>query len=167
MGEKLTIISRSISYTGLFNVRDLYNVFVSWIKEKDWDLIEPTHKETVSETGKEIVIKFEPEKKMSDYVKFSGYFEIVMTDIEDVVIKRGDKEIPLNKGSVDIVIEGIIKTDYEGMWVTSPMQTLFKAFYEKFIKASEIKDFKKKLSTDIEHLNHQLKSHLNLFQYTK
>ncbi|MBW3013370.1 hypothetical protein KY325_02650 [Candidatus Woesearchaeota archaeon] len=167
MGEKLAVIEKKISYSGLFNARDLYNVFVSWISEKDWDLIEPTHRETVSETGKEIVFIFEPEKKMSDYVKFFGYFEIVLSGVEDVVIKRGEKEIPLNKGNVDIAIKGIIKTDYEGMWVSSPMHTVMKAFYEKFIKASEIKDFKKELTADIEHLNNQIKSHLNLFQYTK
>ncbi|MBD3259622.1 hypothetical protein GF371_03235 [Candidatus Woesearchaeota archaeon] len=167
MGEKLTVAEKKISYSGLFNVRDLYNVFVSWITEKDWDLIEPTHKETVSEKGKEIVFIFEPEKKMSDYVKFYGYFEIVMSDVEDIVIKKGEKDVPMNKGSVDILIKGIIKTDYEGMWVSTPLHTVMQAFYEKFIKASEIKSFKKELTADIEHLNSQLKSHLNLFQYTK
>lgn len=167
MAEKLPVISKSISYSGLFSVRELFKLVDDWLAQGGWDRIESSHTEVVTEKGKEIKVSLEPEKKVSDYIKFIIYIDLELTEVEDVVVKKGKKSIPLSKGNVDISIDAKLVTDYDGKWVQSPVHLMIKAFYDKFIKKSEIDEFKAKLEKDVTHLNEQIKAHLNLFQYRK
>ncbi|MBW3011010.1 hypothetical protein KY326_02215 [Candidatus Woesearchaeota archaeon] len=167
MGEKLQVISKRVSYTGLFSVREIFKLIDDWLGQHGWDKIEASHTEVVTEKGKEIKISLEPEKKENDYVKYIIYIDIVLTEVEDVVVKKGKKNIPLNKGNVDISLDAKIVTDYDGKWVKSPIHLMIKAMYDKFVKKSEIDEFKAKLEKAVTHLNEQIKAHLNLFQYRK
>ena len=167
MAEKVAVISKSITYSGLFSVREIFKLIDGWLEQHGWDKIEASHKEIVAEKGKEINISLEPEKKENDYVKSILYIDITMTEVEDVVVKKGKKEISLNKGEVEISLDAKLVTDHEGKWVQSPLHMLAKAAYDKFIKKSEIDAFKEKLSKATTHLSEQIKAHLNLFQYQK
>ena len=139
-----------------------------WLHRQERLVILATEKNfPTGDVLEEIKISFEAEKKASDYVKYILYIDIVLTEVEDVVVKKGKKNISLNKGDVEISLDAKIDTDYDGKWVKSPVHLLIKAAYDKFIKKAEIDEFKGTLEKDVTHLNEQIKAHLNLFQYQK
>jgi len=165
MSEKRDIDKKKISYEGLFRTKELYATVQTWAEDNKYELKQERHAETVSESGKELSLPLELEKKSSDYVKFHLKCSIDIENLEDVMVKKGEKQEKMHKGSITVNIKAVIETDYEDKWHKKPFWMFLKGLHDKFLKAEEIKDFEKQLKNDLGSLNDEIKAHLNLFKY--
>ncbi len=165
MSEKRDLDKKKISYEGLFNTKELYDTVKTWAEDNGYDFKQERHSETVREGGKEVSLPLELEKKASDYIKFHLKCNIDFEKLEDVLVKKGEKQQKMNKGNVTINTKAIVETDYEDKWHKKPVWMFLKGLHDKFLKSDEIKEFEGKLKGDLNSLNDEVKAHLNLFRY--
>ncbi len=165
MAEKRELEKKKISYQGLFKTKELYGTVQDWAKENGYDFAQEKHSEIIGETGKEIKMPLELEKKASDYVKFLLKCGIELTNVEEVLVKKGEKSQKLNKGDVAVNLKAVIETDYDDKWHKKPLWMFLKGFHDKFLKADELKEFESQLKKDLGSLTDEVKAHLNLFRY--
>ena len=65
-----------------------------------------------------------------------------------VKIKKDGTEVETNKGSVGIKVKGLIVKDYQNKFEMTAFKKTLRAFYEKYIIQSTIKEFKGKIATE-------------------
>jgi hypothetical protein len=165
LAERRTIKEQKIEYEGLFKVRELYKLIHDWIFERGYDKNEVMHSEQVTEPGKNIHVIVEGIKKISDYVKYIIEFEINMSDIKEVVIKKENKTETYNQGKVSIELKAYFITDYENKWQQSPVRVFFRTLVDKFVLP--LSEDKQVLVDELKHAANQIEGFLNLYRYAK
>lgn len=165
MAERRTVKEQKVVYEGLFKVRDLYKLIHDWIFERGYDKNEVMHSEQVTDAGKNIHMIVEGLKKVSDYAKYIIEFEINMSNIKEVVIKKEDKSETYNQGSVSIELKAFFVTDYENKWQNSPVRVFFRTLVDKFVLP--LSEEKAVLVDELKHAANQIEGFLNLYKYEK
>lgn len=166
MGEKRTIIDHAtLDYSGLFSVKDLHKEIKDWFGKNSYVWIEVQSSEFVKENGKEIYINLQPWKKISDYAKFQVKVEVFMTEVKDAEVEKDGVKVKLNKGSINIILDGYLITDYENRWEQKAMYVFIRTLYDKFILRSQLEKYEAILSDEVEQLRSIIKSHLNLYRF--
>ena len=96
MSERTLVVDHlKLSYEGLFNASELYNIISSWFYEKGWDWYEKMNQELVTPSGKQIRWLFEPWKNISDYYKLVMAIKIHMLDVKQVEVEHEGQKIKL------------------------------------------------------------------------
>ena len=166
MAERNLIIENiSISYSGLFDVQELYKIIDDWLKEKGYDKVIIKHKEYMTEKGKNIEILMEPYKKVTDYIKNFIKMWIGINNVETVIVKKDKTNVKINKGDVMIVLDGWLETDYENRWEQKPIFFFLRTLIDKYINKSEIDQYGVDLIEEINDLHDEIKSFLGLYKY--
>ena len=165
MSEKRDIQENKIEYEGLFKIKELFENVKEWAEDNGFDLLQKEYAEAVTETGKEIKMPLDLEKKASDYVKFILLCRFSLDNVEDVLVKKGKSQQKLNKGKVVASLKAVIETDYEDKWHKKPFWIFLKGLHDKFLMSDEITEFENQIKKDLNSLADELKAHLNLFQY--
>jgi hypothetical protein len=165
MSEKVTVTGKeTISYEGLFSVKELYALIEDWVNSKGYLPVETSIEEVVEPSGKVITAKLEPFKKLTDYAKAIIKIDIMIADCKEVEITRGDKKQKLNKGKVIIEIQSILETDYEHRWEMKPWLYVLRTIFEKYIYTPFLGGYKNAIREDTDHLKDQIKAFLNLYK---
>lgn len=140
-----------IRKTGKFNFKSLYKKAASWYPEREYDFTEKEHTEKDKPTGFEIIVKFNCERKVDDYVKFH--------------IDCGFLVQKYRKGEGDLKINTIayLELDYKKTWEITSFHKFLRFIYNNYIIKSRIqKVYEPKVYAElIEYIN-VLKGELNL-----
>src|SRR3989338_10622674 len=167
MGERHLIIDYlKLSYEGLFNAAELYNVISSWFYEKGWDWYERMNQEQVMPSGKQIRIILEPWKSSTDYYKLSIRIKLNMTDVTDVDVEHEGQPLRLNQGVVKITFDGFVVSDRQGKWTDKPFYWFLSYLIERYFFRSHFGKLETWLQSDMEDLHTRIKTYLNMFKYT-
>lgn len=166
MAEIRTIVDHAtLGYSGLFSVKDLHKEIREWFDKNKYIWVELQSSEYSKEDGKEIYMRVQPTKKISDYAKLAIKVEINMTEVKEVEAEKDDMKVKLNKGKVDIVLDGYLITDYENRWEQKAMYVFLRTIYDKFILRNQMEKFETVLKDQVEHLKSVIKAHLNLYRF--
>jgi len=166
MAERNLIVENvSVSYSGLFDVREFYKVIDDWLKAKGYDKVIVKHKEYMTETGKNIEILMAPYKKVTDYIKNYIKMWIGINNVKEVEVKKGKTRVKINKGEIMVVLDGWLELDYEHRWEQKPMFFFLRILIDKFIHRSEIDKYGVDLINEISELHDEIKSFLGLYKY--
>lgn len=131
--KKLVSSKKTVSYDGLFNMKELYNFIDSWFAQHGFDKNEVKNSMQLTQSGKYVYLDLQPTKGLSDYAKAMIRIELICEGYTDVVIKKDDKNINMNKGNVNVNVFGFLITDYEGRWSGKPLYFILRILFEKFI----------------------------------
>ncbi|PIN72328.1 hypothetical protein COV21_02525 [Candidatus Woesearchaeota archaeon CG10_big_fil_rev_8_21_14_0_10_45_5] len=168
MAEKLPIIQNvTMSYSGLFDVKELYSAINEWFKDKGYDRREIKNEEHVSPSGKFIDIEIMPYKKLSDYAKSVIRIQITMHDVKEVEIERDKHKVKLNQGSIEIIFDSYLETDYEGRWEQTPFYFFMRTVYDKFFYKNYTEHFEEMVASDTREMEAMIKSFLNMYRFRK
>ncbi|MBT7902303.1 hypothetical protein HN587_00430 [Candidatus Woesearchaeota archaeon] len=166
MSEKKIIVDEAtIDYEGLFDFVELYGLIDRFLKDKDYDKFEKKSGEQVSEEGKHIHLILVPAKWHSDYVKKHLKIEIIARNVKEVETEIDDLKVKLNKGTLKIMLSGILETDWEGRWETRPIYYFLKKVYDKYIYRSDTDNFSAEIKEDVNLIKDQLEGFLNLQKF--
>ncbi len=157
--------NQEIGYEGLFTVGDLYKVINKFFKDKTYDWREVRHHEYVGDASKFVEIEMRPNKIISDYAKKEIRIYLMISDMKDVIIEQDGKKINMQKGKIDISIDAVLITDYEGKWESTPFYYFMRTVFDKFIYKRYIDRFDEILKNDTHELISTIKSYLNLYKY--
>jgi hypothetical protein len=163
MSEK-NIVSDAeiISYEGYFSVADIYNLINRWTAERSWDKYDKLHEVKIKEDGRHIDLYLEPNKGISDYAKFIIEIKASFSKVTDVEVEVDGKKMHLQHGSAKISLTGVIVSDYEGDWESSPKFQFLRTIYDKFVYREHTKDMAQMLKDEVKRLKNEITAHLNM-----
>lgn len=166
MGERYTVVDGySLNYEGLFSVKELYKIIDGIFKELGYDKVEVNNVEVIKPEGKYVEIKLEPYKRLTDYASLSIEILIIMENVKDVEVEKGKHKMKLNQGSITMIIDGYVDTDYENRWETTPLLFFLRVIADKYIYRPFTSGYNGQCKKDVNHVVDRIKSFLNLYKY--
>ena len=163
MTEKQQIFSSKVKYDGIFSFSSFYKFCYDHLTEEfGFYIAELKYAEKIMGDAKEIKIEWEGDKKITDYFKYIIKIDFNIIGLKNVEVQREGGKIQTNKGSVEINMKGILVSDYEGKYDTSPTLRFFRGVYEKWIIPSTIEQIEEKLISHCDGFLGEAKAYLDL-----
>jgi len=163
MAEQEQVFSSQVKYDGIFDFKDFYKFCYEWlVEEVGLDVEEGKYVEKVSGSSKNIDVKWEGQKKLSDYFKFVAKVDFRIINLSKVEMNQGGMKVSTNKGSVEIKAKGILVRDYEGKFETSATKKFWRAIYEKLVIPNRIVQLENMIIGKLDEFLGQAKSFLDL-----
>ncbi len=125
--------SVSVKYVGIFDYPKLYLFLYNLVKTEGYTIMSDSHSEKHNPNGGEVEITWKFEKIVDDYTKFTVNVYILIKDFLEVIVKKKDKEVKQNKGSILINFKGDVITDWKGKWDSKPFLRKLRKFYEAYL----------------------------------
>ncbi|MBI3051910.1 hypothetical protein HYY74_05640 [Candidatus Woesearchaeota archaeon] len=167
MAEQRIIVDHlTVSYSGIFNITELYQEIDNFMREKGYDRRELRNQEHVTPEGKYIELELQPWKKVSDYVRHNVRILIRMLKVKEVTVEIDGKKRKMHKGKVYVIIDGIMYMDFEGRWEQRPFYFFLRTIFDKFIYRTYTGMFEDLLVETCSQLQLTIKSYLNLYKHT-
>jgi hypothetical protein len=162
MAEKKEVYNQSIKQKGYWNYTDLYNFCFNWLKDEGYKLKEKEYIEKISSFGKEIILKWEASKKITDYFQHVIKVEWHILGMKDAEVEQDGKKVDTNKGEVKITIKADLVRDYEERWEDRPFYKFLRGIYEKYIIRSTREEYEDDLEDKAKEYIKEIKAFLNL-----
>lgn len=154
-----------ITYEGLFDVKELIQLYYDWSSDKGYVPVETRHTEAAKKEGKYIEADYKPFKKVTDYIKNVFAIRMILSDVKDVVVEQDGTKKKLQQGKIQLVFQAWLETDYESRWEMKPLFYVLRTVFEKYIYTPFISGYQKEAKEDLELLKNNYKSYLNLYKY--
>lgn len=165
--KKLVIDQLKLTYSGLFDLNGLYRIMDEWFYEKNYDRWELKNYEFVLPAGKVIEIELLPWKKTTEYFKNTIRIRLKCSEVKDVEIEKEGVMIKVNRGHVQMIIDGYLESDYEGWWEERPMLYFIRTLFDKYIFKRHFMQYEKWLVNDVYDIHGRIQRFLNLYKYEK
>ncbi len=162
MAEKDTLYQGKIKQGGIFSFKDFYSFTYDWLRDEGYDLIEKSYSEKVKGDSKELKIKWEAERDISDYFRFVIQMDWFIIGMKDVEVQKEGKKVKMNSGLLEIKFKAILVRDYENRWEDRPIWKFLKGVYDRYIIRARIEDYENKILEELNELIDQCKSFLAL-----
>ena len=167
MPEQQTIVPKeTISFEGVFSIKELRNVVVDWMFAKAYVPIEEKAQQVIKKDKKFFEFKFKPYKKLSDYAKCLIKMTISAYDCKDVMVTIHGKKKKMLDGKVIVKVEGILETDYESKW-EHPWLYAVRVIAEKYIIAPFVSHHASYVKSEAHQIISQIRGYLNLQKRVK
>lgn len=163
--REIVIDGLTLTYEGLFSVKDIYSLIDTWLAEKGYDKREKKNYEIVKPDGKYIEIELEPWKKVTTYAKNLLNIKLYFMDVKTVEVEKDNIKMKLNQGKVHIKFNAFLETDYENDWEEKAIFYFLRSVFEKYIFKPFMSGFENGIRQDVMHLHDRIKSFLNLYRY--
>lgn len=162
--KNLLVDGLEINYEGLFTVDGLFKKIDQLTGSKGYARVEKERSEKVTEKGKEIFFELRPAKVPHPYHMLFIYMYITIKDVEDIeIIIDGVKKI-VQKGKVNIEVNGWEWTDFFGRWEQNPWYTVLSNVVDKFIYRFTDR-YGNMVVGDTHYVYDNLKAYLDLHRY--
>jgi len=166
MAERRLIVDHlKLTYEGLFDVTELYQVIDTWLRERGFDKRDVRQREHATKDAKYIEMELQPWKKITDYARHVIKMELKMSGIKDVEVEMNSHKTRLNRGKVSIIFDGYLDTDYEHKWEQKPMLFVLRTIFDKWIYKSYMSNWESELVESVNQLYSTIKGFLNLYSY--
>lgn len=152
-----------MSSESVFSMHDFYRVLRKWFDDHGYVMFEKEYVDKLGEAGKKGEIKWQPWKKVDDYVRFHIDFKVTFSDLKEVETKGG----LLNKGEVGIKVVSYLEKDYENRWETNFMAKFLRSIYDYFIMKERFDTYKAELREESFDIFNEAKAFLGLHRFKK
>lgn len=159
------VCKRKINYEGLFNCKELYKLMDEFFSHRGYDKSEGKHAESVNPEGKYIEMEIRYYRKMSEYVQNVVDIKLIMSDLKEVEVKKDKSKIKLNKGKVQLILDGYLETDWQGTWEKKPVYYVIRTLASKYIFGPVTGKYKAELGDTVSQFCNEISSFLNLYRY--
>ena len=163
MSEKDEILSTQLKQAGVFSFKDFYKFLYDWlVDEKQMNMKETEYKEKIKGDAKDIDIKWEGYRELTDYFKFDIKVGYEIRNLKEVEVTQEGKKVKTNKGDIKIKLKGYLVRDYEGKFEKSGFMKFLREIYQKWVIKSRVDQFKEKIMGDCNDFLEQAKAYLDL-----
>jgi len=163
MAEKDTLCKEIFKHKGIGKFTDFYNFMYNWLSDEDYMIIEKTYSEKINGDSKDLEIKWNCSKNLTDY--FKGNVEIVtkVRGLKDIEIEVDGKRKKTNEfGEIEVTLKGVLEKDYQGKWETSRTHKVLKEIYTKYVIPSRTEEMEGKVVSIVQGLKEGMKSFFDL-----
>lgn len=162
MAQKKQIYKEKLTQIGYWDYNEVYAMLYSWLKDHGYGLFEDSYKEKLSGGGKEIIIKWKADKKITDYFKYVIILEWHILGMKDAEVEIDGKKTKTNKGELEIVFKGTVVKDYEKRWEDKPIHKFMRGLYENYIIRTTVKEYEDDLKDETKEIISDLKAFLRI-----
>ena len=145
MAEKNEVLAQKIKQKGYWNYADLYAFCFNWLKEEGYKMKETEYTEKITGFGKELVLKWEANKKVTDYFKNTISVDWHILGMKDAEVEIDGKKASTNKGEVELKIKAELVRDYGERWEDRPFWKMMRSMYEKYIIRTTVDEYEDRL----------------------
>lgn len=162
MSEKDILYKGKIKQGGIFNFKDLYSFLYELLTNEGYFINEKSYSEKVAGDAKEVEIKWEAKKKVSDYFQFMINVNWRILGMKKVTIKKEGKEMSMDSGSLELAFSVTLIKDYEERWENQPFWKFMRGVYDRYIVRTRIEEYGKKAIIEVNELINECKAFLEL-----
>jgi hypothetical protein len=155
-----------INYTGLFSYKELFKLIDRYFRKRGYEKHVLQDQENIYKTGKSIHVRLRPYKEMKGKnARLEVQIWITISDMTELIKKVDNKKVKLNKGKVNIVIDAFVVYNNRGKWECRAEYVFIRTLFDKFLIASETKDYEGMVKQEALNLKSELNSFLNLYKF--
>jgi len=158
MVERDTIFKGKIKQRGLFDFSDFYTFTYDYLMDENYDVFERKYVEKVKGDSKDVEIKWEAIKEISDYFRFIITADWIVLGMKPIEVQKEGKKIKMDSGIIEIKFKAILAKDYEGRWENHPFWKFFRGIYDRYIIRTRIEQYEERLLEEINEFIAQCKS---------
>jgi hypothetical protein len=162
MAQKNVIYSGKVAQVGYWNYGDVYAMLYGWLKDNGYNVTENVYKEKLSGAGKEVIIDWDANKKVTDYFKFTMNLNWHILMMKDAEVEIDGKKVKTNKGELEIGFKGFIVKDYEGRWEDNPFHKFLRGIYDGYVIRKTIDEYEGDIQEETKAIISDLKAFLRI-----
>lgn len=147
-----------VTYEGVFDLHDFLDSLKKWFKSKGYDVTEKLYESKAKATLKSIKIKWECDRKPTDYDKYIIKLGIDCSDLNEGEVDK----VKVVEGKVKVSVEAEHEKDYDEKWRGKPTLNFFRAIYDKFVIEEKENAIAKNLKKDTDSLVSEVKNYFNI-----
>ena len=164
--RRLVINGRTLKYSGIFHISELFSSINRALQEKGYTLREKRHEDVVTENGRNIFFELRPYKQMTSVVLLLIKIKITMKNVTEQVQELRGNVFKFDKGDIEIVFDAWSYTDYENRWSANPVTYVISTIIDKiFVRLPELDNYKGEVAGDTGYVYSQIRS--LLFSYRR
>jgi hypothetical protein len=160
MAERGTIFKGKIKQGGIFSFKDFYAFAYDWLREENYDMFETNYTEKVKGDAKQLEIKWEAHKEISDYFKFVIKMQWFVLGMKTVEVVKDGKKVKMDSGLLEIKFHSMLVRDYENRWEDHPFWKFLRGLYDRYIIRTRGDDFEIRLIEETDEFVSQCKAFL-------
>ena len=163
MVERDTILKEVVKFVGISDFKGAYEYAHEWLKSEGFNIIEDKYTEKVSGDSKDIEVKWNADKRITDYFKIRLEILWEIYGMTDVEVEIDGKRKKMNKfGEISLKIKGILERDWNNQWTSKPSHKFFKDLYYKFIIPGRIESKQIEVQEMVQRFNSEMKAYFDL-----
>ena len=162
MVEKDKVYAQKIKHTGIWDFGEVYRFLYDWLIDNDYLVTEKSYNEKIKPDGKEIQIKWEARRKISDYFRFILKLDWLILGMKEVETDKEGAKVKMNKGYIEIGFKAILEKDYEHRWENNGFLKFLRGVYDRYIIRGRIEKYEEKIFGEVDEIIAQAKSLLTL-----
>jgi hypothetical protein len=166
MAEKDTIYKTKLKAKDcLFDYGDYYKFCYNWLMQEIGmnAFSEKTYSEKISGENKDIDIKWEGYKNLTDYFRMEVKIVFKVLKLKKVeAVKNGVKVNTNQAMSNELEVKGTLVRDYQGKFEKSALTKFWRGIYERWIISERIDQMENKVFSDLDEFVGQVKAYLAL-----
>lgn len=134
MTEKnLVINQKKIVYRGIFRADELLSAIKETLQERGYSYMEKKSEELVTPAGRVLQMEIRPTKNVAQYMSLMIKVHVVLDNVTETVKEVSGTKQKFQQGDVFIAFDAWSLTDYEGRWMTKPLNFFLKGVIHKYI----------------------------------
>jgi len=162
MTELDTVSSGKVKFKGIFDFKELYRFLYTYLVDNGYFVVEKEYTEKNNQNGKEVVVKWDARRKISDYFRFYIKVNWRIIGMKDADVEKNGEKLTLNKGDNEVEIVSIIEKDYENKWDKNEFAKFLRGVYDRYIIRGRIDDYEGKIFTEANEFAAQVKAFVAL-----
>lgn len=162
MAQKKEVYKEKFKHTGYWKYKEVYDMVFFWLRDHQYKINENLYNEKIISNGKEVVIRWEAEKKVTDYFKYQIKADWHILGMKDVEVEIDGKKQKTQNGEVEIIFKGVLIKDYEKRWEDKPLWKFLRGVYEKYVIRATVDEFEDHVEDDVREMIGELKAFLKL-----
>jgi len=144
----------TVSYEGDLDLKELYILVKSWLKDRGFFLIEKQHEGT----PEKFKSKWEAQRKADDYAKYVIKVTLEANNLKQISIKNKN----LYNGEFSVAFESFVQKDYEDRFEKKPLLKFFRSVYDKYIERSRYENYENELKEITKNFYNEIKAYFGL-----
>jgi hypothetical protein len=166
MSEKNIVIDGlELDYNGVFSADALLRTIDGLAAERGYEKSEKRRQEIVSAKGKEWSMELRPTKNKTAWEKLMIKIRISVAGLGDVEVLKDHMKERMQKGTIHIIFDAWIITDWEARWEQKPWLYVIRSLFEKAFFKFHTDRYYGELIDDTHHIYNNVKAHLNLHRF--
>ena len=123
-------------------------------------------KENIIKTGKSINLRLLGyQEKTGKNVRLEIQVWVNISDMTELVKEIDKRRLKMNKGKVNIVVDGFLLTNLRGRWESRAEYVFIRTIFDKILMKQESKDYAGMVKEDAAEMKNEINSFLNLNKF--
>lgn len=161
--------TKTLSYTGIFSIQHLYDMFDQYLLINNYDKFDIRHDVKVINGKKHIEIITVWTRRFTDAESIDLEFVFKANDLQKVEVQMdGEKKKQLlDNGSFSLYMGGYINIDQDSKWKSLPFGRLIRLLGTWWIFKDEVDNIKKQAESDLENIYTMFANYVETEKYLR